>query len=77
MSTLTFYNWLMAQRKREGMVGDLARDADGDEVFSRRRSLSGVIAYLRTQHACPGAIRAARKAFVEYERVMREAEALT
>lgn len=66
----SFGNFCRTRLKREDAVGDFARDwlADADRPKARRVDLHRIIQHLRLCGATENAIKAARKAWWEYER---------
>ena len=65
---LTFKRWLARQRKRDDPVGDLARDVFQDcRRWTSARTLKGVLSHLSSLGACRGAMKAAERAWVEFE----------
>jgi len=67
---LTFNAWLYRQRDRRDPVGDLASDAWADRRGRGRgkgpRTFEGWRRYLRSAHACDGALRALETAWTEW-----------
>lgn len=63
-----FYRWLVKQASRDDPVGDLSKDAQGDESFPcSSQSLSKLEQYIALKGACPDAITALREAFSEFK----------
>lgn len=63
----TFIEWLLYQQEREDRVGDLARDAVGDEQFPLfTKSCDELVSYLDDIGSCDDAMESAREAFFEY-----------
>jgi len=65
----TFNEWLSEQRERDDPVGDLAGDAARDRKFPEIDSRVKLMNYLFSRMACDDALRAAKRAWKEYERV--------
>lgn len=64
---MTFYTWLMRQKKRDDVVGDLALDTARTSDAPRKDStLKGWHSFLRNQNACTEAQQALTEAFKEY-----------
>ncbi len=65
----TFYRWLLPQISRPDRVGDLAKDAEGDEHFPRESNQYHEIkSYLDSIGACEAAIESFEEAWSEYLR---------
>lgn len=64
----SFLTWIKKQAKRDGPIGDLARDVRGDaNAPTGRVSRRGWLGYLRASGACSGAIDAFRDAWNEFD----------
>ena len=62
-----FYSWLMTQKARRDIIGDLAQDAAIDKAFPRQvSSLESIRAYLAIRSACVEALVAADEAWEQH-----------
>ena len=67
---MTFYDWLQRQRRREDLVGDLARDSAADPSFPKTHVQAIHVDYFRN---LPEEAREAfRSAWQEYRRVAQD-----
>jgi uncharacterized protein YozE (UPF0346 family) len=65
---MSFADWLEKNRWREDPIGDLARDAHGDNGWPKGRlDLKDFKSYLAQRGACEEAKRALRRAWSEYQ----------
>ena len=70
---MDYFSWLMLHRKKQNPLGDLARDAFQDAEFPTGvKSLAELVGYLEGNHACIGAILAARRSWRAYRAYLRE-----
>lgn len=60
---MTFYRWLMRQKRRDDPVGDLARDSRGASVGNDVRAW---LAHLQGHRACEVAYKALQEGWMEY-----------
>ena len=65
---MTFYEWLIEQRRRNDPVGDLSRDFRRDQDLPANKSYQHLLSHLWDVHACDGAIDAMRRARREWIR---------
>lgn len=65
---MTFLTWLLSQRARNDMIGDLARDVSIDRRLPKVETYQALCAHLEKMHAGAGALRALRLARSEYEK---------
>lgn len=72
LDKMTFMFWLSKQLDRNDAIGDLARDADGDEGFPRSARLTDYETHLRDNEACDAAIKTLVRAWAEYEKWQRK-----
>jgi hypothetical protein len=70
MTEPTFWQWLKEQKRRDDLVGDLARDAAHDPAC-KRNTLSWWEDHLNRLGACPGAKDALLDAWAGYLRFVR------
>lgn len=64
--SLTFYNWLILQTKRNDPIGDLARDVVQDESSPGNVSISQWRSYMRYATSYAPAMQAFEQAVKEY-----------
>lgn len=63
----SFYEWLIFQKERPDLIGDLAKDVYSDNHFPRElASFEEIKEYLEIQGACIGAIDSLKEAWLEY-----------
>lgn len=70
-----FVSWLLAQKGREGAIGDVARDAARSDADCCRRfkTAKGFLRHIEQDHRAHGsAIRAAEMAAQEYAELGKE-----
>lgn len=62
-----FTTWLARKTGEQSPVGDFARDWTSDPERPRATSLAVIEAHLKSKAACDGALRAARRAWLEHQ----------
>lgn len=68
----SFYNWVITQKGRNDVVGDLALDISLDESFPKASSdFPGLYLYLKKSGACMEALQAFTTAYNEFEEVRK------
>lgn len=67
----SFAEYLAEQVERRGFIGDLARDATGDNDFKGMTKFTQCRELLSNFGACDGAYRALVMAWIEYRRIKR------
>lgn len=63
---MSFWKWLKTQKRRNGPIGDLARDLIADENRPRPLTPGNLRLHLANSNACEGAASAACSAALEY-----------
>lgn len=63
----TFYKWLISQRNRDDVVGDIALDVKRDGNFPKSAPLSEMVEYLNRISASRDVIDALKEAHQEFE----------
>lgn len=67
MTDITFRQWLKLQRRRDDLVGDLARDLLDDPCAKGLRTVSSIRRHILYAHRpCAGAVEALDAAIAEY-----------
>lgn len=68
----SFYNWVITQKDRNDVVGDLALDISMDESFPKTSSdFPGLYLYIKKCGACMEALQAFTTAYNEFEEVRK------
>ena len=65
---LTFKQWLIKQQKRSDLVGAFAKSVARDRRrWTNARTLKGILSHLSLFGTCKESLRAAERAWVEFE----------
>jgi len=68
----TFRRWLKRQAKRDGPIGDIARDVCSDTCANRLQNYHTTLTHIVTEHfACNGALDALFESYLEWREIAR------